>query len=215
MKQIFEGECYKVLHMPISGSKLSVATFANWEEGEKKPFGADYLAKAGYSAFHVVPVENDWYQDDEILLALNSISERIEGTTVGYGVSMGGFAALNFSSYLKLDRVVACSPQYSIDRNVVNFEWRWPAEAIRLSPFQHHYIHRLRGQNGITILYDHSHELDSQHVELIKQHVTVKSIDVPGSKHNVLGHFYQKGVLSEAVTQLLSTGGIERRLLDL
>jgi hypothetical protein len=101
---------------------------------------------------------------------------------VGYGSSMGAYAALYFAKALELHKVIACSPQFSIDSGSVSFELRWIEEAASLS-FNHTLM---TGDDDIEVimLYDPFNALDKQHVNLIRaEFPNGQDIKLPFSGH--------------------------------
>lgn len=123
-----------------SAERDLVFTFTNWA-----PPGATSLEGPGYagrflleSGFDIVAFKanrNWWFQDID-----PSIFARVEQAItqggrryrrrIGHGSSMGGYAAFQFSGALKLDRVVAYSPQFSIHEA---WEPRWAREASAIA----------------------------------------------------------------------------------
>lgn len=90
-----------------------------------------YFRNNGYACLTVDSHRNDWFLSAEtvpLMAALAGVC-RDHGEVVTYGFSMGGFAALLFSRILGASRIVAISPQYSIDRTLCPFETRWAEEA--------------------------------------------------------------------------------------
>jgi tetratricopeptide (TPR) repeat protein len=122
------------------GERDLVFTFTNWA-----PPGATSLDGLGYAGrflvdngFDVVAIKanrNWWFQDldraifDAVEQAI-ARGGRAYRRRVGYGSSMGGYAAFQFSGALKLDRVVAYSPQFSIHEA---WEPRWAREAAAIA----------------------------------------------------------------------------------
>lgn len=84
----------------------------------------------GYAHLHLQSRWNDWFINPETE-ALEAAMARFVGRydeVVAMGFSMGGYGALRFARALKVDRVMAISPQVSIDREVVPFDKRYRAE---------------------------------------------------------------------------------------
>lgn len=58
---------------------------------------------------------NDWYCGDDADLAAQSLGAVLEGTrVVTYGISMGGFAAINLAGLLNATRFLALAPQSTV-----------------------------------------------------------------------------------------------------
>ncbi|MCO5979127.1 hypothetical protein [Ideonella oryzae] len=100
-------------------SRAVVVCF-NWgkfqTEGDR--FYADELiCNLRMSAVGIVSKRPHWYLCDEWPQALAAAREAMASHVlkVGYGYSMGAYAALKHSKALGLDRVLAFSPQWSVD----------------------------------------------------------------------------------------------------
>ncbi|WP_370314191.1 alpha/beta hydrolase [Sagittula sp.] len=84
-----------------------------------------------FAHVHIQSRDNDWFINDETE-ALEAALARFVGRydeVVAMGFSMGGYGALRFARTLKVDRLLAISPQVSIDPDVVPFDRRYRAEA--------------------------------------------------------------------------------------
>ena len=116
-----------------------VVTFAEYTPTplplDRSGFGEKFLKKAGHNAFHVICRGNDWYQYPEMPAAIAELKRRCAGyaDVVTYGTSMGAYAAIRFAPHLQASRVIAISPQVSIDRRRVPFETRWAKEAAGIT----------------------------------------------------------------------------------
>ncbi|MCB1336716.1 MAG: hypothetical protein KDK10_04390 [Maritimibacter sp.] len=63
---------------------------------------------------------------EEVAARSREVARRIGATeTIALGASMGAFSALTMACHMKLDRVLAIVPQYSVDPAVVPDEDRW------------------------------------------------------------------------------------------
>jgi hypothetical protein len=137
---------------------------------ERSGFGEGFLFNYGIDAIHIVCSDNSWYQYDDIYAALDAAVGHLESyaNKVAMGWSMGGYAAVNFSEYLGVDRVIAVSPQFSADPTKVPLETRWRRDRRRIN-FRHDLIHTLtRGRRQFCSVFDDRHALDRHHVERIK-----------------------------------------------
>lgn len=81
---------------------------------------------------HVIPIGSDWYQYpdlDKLLNVILTYKEKYDDV-VCYGQSMGGYAALHTSSILKPQRVLAICPQYTIDKDKIDFNTGFEKDSI-------------------------------------------------------------------------------------
>lgn len=91
---------------------------------------------AGYTHLHLQARRNDWYVNPEteaLETVLSGFSDAF-AAAAGMGFSMGGYAALRFAAALRLDHLIAVSPQYSIAPEHVPFDRRWRASAGGFDP---------------------------------------------------------------------------------
>lgn len=75
------------------------------------------LIKYQYNVIGVMPKQKSWFPQASMIELAKAISPILEGfkNIVGYGGSMGGYAAIKYSNLLNMNRVIAFVPQYSID----------------------------------------------------------------------------------------------------
>ena len=75
------------------------------------------LEKFHFNVIGVMPKEKSWFPEASMRAMLAAIQDLIASfkIRVGYGGSMGGYAAIKYSNLLDLNRIVALVPQYSID----------------------------------------------------------------------------------------------------
>ena len=82
-------------------------------------YGGELLLRNGFDVVAFKSARNLWYQNllpETIAEVENFISSHSSQYTkrVGYGSSMGGYAVIQFSRDLKLDVVLALSPQFPV-----------------------------------------------------------------------------------------------------
>ncbi|MEQ5871292.1 alpha/beta hydrolase [Sagittula sp. NFXS13] len=130
---VFEGACLRATAFRPRRRKL-LATFRQ-RVGQPGQFddarSVMGFLRAGFSHLHLQSRENDWFinSDTEALEEqLAHFVSRYE-EVVAMGFSMGGYGALRFASVLKVQRMLAISPQVSIDRSLVAWDKRYRAEA--------------------------------------------------------------------------------------
>lgn len=192
------------LHFP---GQLVVVTFSSYadEPGlDRQGFGEAFLYTHAINAVHVVCGSNHWFQYPDIPAALAAIRAALPAHAVvaTYGLSMGGYAAINFSEALNARRVVAISPQYSVDPAKMPRERRWHAET-RAIRFIHDQIDRLQGRvDKVFLVYD-NRNTDWRHIHHIRRNVRVADIVIPFAGHPVSGFLTETGLLSGLALDLL------------
>ncbi len=187
-----------------------VVTFQSFVDAhEPRPggFGEDFLAEAGFDAIHVSSHGNAWYQYKDMAAALAVIDTAAgKARRVTYGLSMGAYAAIRFAQALRAERVVAISPQFSIDRRRVPFETRWAEFSDTLD-----FVCDWPAPAGsdtqakeieVAAIYD-PHNPDRRHVALIEQRLHVRHVPVPYGGHPVTALLQEARLLSALVLDLL------------
>lgn len=122
----------------------------------------------GMAHLHLQARWNDWYINGEteaLETALRALTARFD-RVVAMGFSMGGYAALRFAAALRLDQLIAVSPQYSIARDHVPFDRRYRDCAGGFVPDLGDLAPRGTPVGGV-ILADPFRPLDLRNAELI------------------------------------------------
>lgn len=207
--------------------------FFSWRDGLNKniaitftPFGiagAVLLDGAGYAGelllrndFDVVAfksTKNLWYQNlsQETIAAVDQfIATRATPYVkrVGYGSSMGGYAVIQFSRSLKLDVVLALSPQFEIDKS---YDQRWQAVA-KLIDFQHRIdSSAIAVDCKYFVAYDPG-TIDLCHVEKLRELIVEErlvEIPTPYSGHPAGHYLAETGLIQDLVISVLKNGTVE------
>ena len=210
-KRVFENESIAADLISIGSDKLAI-TFQPYDflGFEAKGFGENFFISLGYDVLCFKITENEWYQNASIEDMTHLAEKYLQhySSRVGYGSSMGAYAALYFAKALQLHKVIACSPQFSIVSGSVPFELRWLEEAASLS-FNHI---PMTGDDGIEVimLYDPFNELDKQHVNLIRQEFsTGQDIKLPFSGHPSISALAECEMLRHSLECLLEGKDID------
>ena len=146
----------------------------------RDPWAYRFIRDLGQSHLGIFAMRKDWYRDAEFIATLEHwAATRIPGRfghVVLTGASMGAFAAMAFAPLFPGCRVVAFSPQSTLDRALVPWEtrygmgraqdWSLPygdaASGVRAAekayvfhdpylPLDHRHIRRLAGANVVTL----------------------------------------------------------------
>lgn len=200
----------EVLRRAPHGSAIMVITFQSFFDAHEPPrggFGEVFLDANGLDAIHVISRSNAWYQyaDMPAALAVIAAAAAAATTRVTYGLSMGAYAAVRFARDVQADRVVAISPQYSIDPRTVPFEKRWAEfspEITFLWDWPSPTAERASTGPEVAAIYD-PHNRDIRHVALIAAHHPVHHILVPHGGHPVTALLTEAGMLSGLILNLI------------
>jgi len=206
LRIIHRGPRYIVRFHQANDDPWAVVSFEYWKpaptlEGE---FAAEgFFRHRGMNAFGIMAASNDWFQDDEIVQVIAAINAVAEGwRLIGYGGSMGGFAAINFFHDLHLANAVAVSPQFSIDAARAPYEPRWRAEAAAIS-FNHDKIDAIPPVTSGWAIFD-PWCVDGRHMADIQRHHRLTEIHVPLGGHDIMGILQQADVYTGMVNDMLA-----------
>ncbi|MCX8509859.1 MAG: hypothetical protein ORN49_13450, partial [Rhodobacteraceae bacterium] len=110
---------------------VSFDNLATIDEGwPRGPWLDRRLAEEGYSVLGVQSFAKDWFRQTTAPRLLRALEEtgffRAFRKVIFMGASMGGFAALNFAPLVEGARVLAFSPQSTMNKVIAPFEQRFP-----------------------------------------------------------------------------------------
>ncbi len=118
----------------IPGNHTLVVTFESERDvksdGDRFPFEYETITGAlGFSVLGVMAKERNWYRDGFVQDAFDQLSAQgffqAFGDVLFLGASMGGYGALAHASVAPKARVLAFSPQATLDRAVMPQDDRW------------------------------------------------------------------------------------------
>ncbi|MDQ1079564.1 tetratricopeptide repeat protein [Pseudoroseomonas cervicalis] len=207
---LYGSDHFRVRAVTGSASDRVVVTFAPWQSRQRldgEAFGEEYLRRIGVDAIHITCAQNEWYQNPDMQAVVGAVDGALQGRyarRIGYGSSMGAFAALAFSRALRLDDVIAISPQFSLLREVVPFETRWEQEAAALR-WHFPMAEGLSPQARLVVIYDPLHP-DARHVELLRACRPLTEMKLPFSGHPSGNFLQQTGLISPLVRALVLEG---------
>jgi hypothetical protein len=167
------------LHLEYNGPALSdllhstnprvVVAFAPFDylpPEEAEGWGSRSFAKRGIAHICVFHRAEDWHQNDDFFNAMRACRTYL-GPDIGvtaYGFSMGGYGAMLGAPALKADRVVAVSPQSSIDPRAVPFERRYGPQWAAMGGWKHDLSTTISDDTAeYIVLFDPLHRLDRKH----------------------------------------------------
>ena len=164
--------------------------------------GEGFFRHRRLNAIGIMAATNDWFQDDEILDVLAVIRAATPGhRLIGYGGSMGGYAAINFAHDLGLASLVAVIPQFSIDQARAPYETRWRDEASRIG-FRHDKIGNIPPVTAGWMVFD-PWCVDGQHARDINRFHCLGELAVPFGGHALMLMLQQADVYTNMFTDML------------
>lgn len=176
-------------------------------------YGGELLLRNDFDIVAFKSTKNLWYQNissEHIAAVEHVIAARARQYTrrVGYGSSMGGYAAIQFSRSLKLDVVLAISPQFEIDKP---YDQRWHA-AARLIDFRYRIDANAIADNcKYFVAYDPVTD-DLRHVEKLRELIgpeNLVEIPTPFSGHPAGHYLAETGLIKDLALSVLQDGTVE------
>jgi hypothetical protein len=201
-----------------AGTSATAVTFTPyWDASHPRPahgFIGRFLLAHGLNVMAFRAFRNHWYQDvtDEHLhLVRQFLDERNLRPRYGLGSSMAGYAAIQFSNALALDRVVAISPQCDV---TATWETRWPEVAH--VPFRHRISAEcVRPECRYTCVYDPHDALDARHIAELRALIpTLDEIRVEKAGHPAGHHLRAQGRFYPTLAHLLGVSYRDAADLD-
>ncbi|WP_092886128.1 hypothetical protein [Roseicitreum antarcticum] len=137
-RRVFDGAHLRAL-LCARGHRRLMVTFDHWVEG-KAGWSVAAPSKAfeenGFDQLRIQSLRNDWFINADTPAferAINQLARRYDRVHA-LGYSMGGYGAFRFAGALRLNQILAVSPQYSIHPDVVPFEKGYLTEARGFDP---------------------------------------------------------------------------------
>ncbi|WP_375288770.1 alpha/beta hydrolase [Sphingomonas sp.] len=208
MREIYRDSDLVVRMVPQGRARRWIVTFESHmmdrPEG-RRGFAEVFLATRGISAIHVLARGNHWYQYPGTPAALAAISAALADSRarriVTYGSSMGAYAAVRFASAVRATGVLAMSPQYSINRDVVPEEQRWQDEA-RDIVWQDGLEDTIRSCTPTVVVFD-PRDPDALQVARIAADTPIEAIPVRYAGHPSTAFLVQQRLVEPLLRSLL------------
>ncbi|SHE67201.1 hypothetical protein SAMN05444273_102224 [Litoreibacter ascidiaceicola] len=139
----------------------------------REPWAQKFCADREFSHLGIYAQEPTWFRDEGLIAHLEGL--RDEGFFSGFkkvafvGTSMGAFGALTFSSLAPGAKVVAFSPQTTLDAAKVPWEGRFAkGRAADWGLPYSDASEQTKSASQVYLIYDQFHEGDRKHVERLK-----------------------------------------------
>ena len=145
----------------------------NDDKVTREPWAYKYAQDAGLSHLGIMAHVSDWYRDEILQKRMQGLVDQgffdDYERVVFAGVSMGGYAALAFSSLVKGSHVVSINPQTTLNPELVPWETRYENGRRQDWTLPLGDVAKLTGKSGrVNIFYDPYHELDQKHIDRLK-----------------------------------------------
>lgn len=203
------------------GSDTLVITFQPYgvPGAERRGFGEDIIPALGCDVLCFKPLINNWYQDiatDDLKDISKSVIHAYK-RRIGYGSSMGAYALFYFANVLRIQEIVALSPQYSVDPAVAPGEDRW--DELRTIAFRHKWTEG--GNMKAHVFYDPFDKLDRWHFQCLRGIFPCgQNFSLPFSGHPTTTALVESRQLKHFITEfvagtLIPPGELKRKMKEM
>ncbi|TCB80037.1 hypothetical protein [Acinetobacter sp. ANC 4173] len=162
------------------------------------------LAKFEFNVIGIMPKEKSWFPAESMHNLFKAIEDVIAPfqKRIGYGGSMGGYAAIKYSKLLGLSRVVSLVPQFSIDPEVV--------EDSRYNMFYHAELNAnmqvqtqdIAADCEYIVVYDPYCAEDRAHFVKLEQVIPdIKVLNLPFTGHDAIAVLASSELLKDFLTR--------------
>ncbi|WP_341234997.1 alpha/beta hydrolase [uncultured Sulfitobacter sp.] len=214
---VFKGEHSDIT--AIKRSDILLVTFDNLASIDERPKDApwkpwlnDRAEALGYSILGMQSHNKDWYRRPDAaaqIKALQKLGYFEQFSRVLFvGASMGGFAALCFAHLVPKARVLAFSPQSTLNRDIAPFERRYPWPYRKFDWDTPAYLDAAEHTAAISgghILFDPHVVEDAQHAHRLSA-PKLKNVKIPFSGHTLIRTIAKSGALELLIQELAETG---------
>jgi len=200
---IFEDEHIRAIFLPGDSNTLVLSFGDLITRASGLSINAEKsLIKYQYNVIGIMPKQKSWFPQASMIELAKIISPVLQGfkNIVGYGGSMGGYAAIKYSNLLNMNRVIAFVPQYSIDPDHV--EDRRYAEffdAVANKDMQIQ-LQDVDAAREYVIVYDPYFSIDREHYLKIKELLpSLHTIHLPFTGHEALSVLASSSLLHDFI----------------
>lgn len=180
------------------------------------PWGYEFAKKLGLNVLSFTSFfESKWYRCEKFHDWLGKSSKLLSifPERIGYGGSMGGYAASAFSNPLGIDRLLLLNPISSLKRELVPWETRSFENAAKLQDWSGRFADGAETKSDGWVVYDPIFNLDSYHAKRFKN---LKKIVFPGVGHQIPKHLNYlellKPLIQSFVTNKFDSNDFYKRL---
>lgn len=200
---IFEDEHIRAIFLPGDSNTLVLSFGDLITRASGLSINAEKsLIKYQYNVIGIMPKQKSWFPQASMIELAKTISPVLQGfkNIVGYGGSMGGYAAIKYSNLLNMNRVIAFVPQYSIDPDHV--EDRRYAEFFDVVANKDMQIQLqdVDAAREYVIVYDPYFSIDREHYLKIKELLpSLHTIHLPFTGHEALSVLASSSLLHDFI----------------
>lgn len=182
---------------------------------ERNGWGSAPLLKLGVSVICMKARHRCWYTRSDAIDFFQSdwFQAQCKGKkrVILYGLSMGGFAGLVYSSFIPNSVVLALCPQTTLNvpwenrpHVVLDEDWNGPySDFNKVSAAYSH----------VYVIYSRGNAKDKRHVDRIAHHHSITALEVAGSSHHPIGPLIEVGNMSK-ILRAITEGRFSKDYFD-
>ncbi|WP_010113385.1 hypothetical protein [Acinetobacter sp. P8-3-8] len=160
------------------------------------------LMKYDYAVVGIMPKQKSWFPASSMSALLEQLQPILNQykNIVGYGGSMGGYAAIKYARSLRMNRVVAMVPQYSIDPAEVEDKRYTDFYDAELNADMRIQAHDIVADCEYIIVYDPYFENDKEHYLKIKPLIPqLHTLHLPYTGHDAIAVLANSALLHDFI----------------
>ncbi|QIO06987.1 hypothetical protein [Acinetobacter shaoyimingii] len=200
---VFEDEHIRAIYLKGSSDTLVLSFGDLITRAKGNSINAEKsLSKYEYSVIGIMPKQKSWFPAVSMLGVLAAIQPILAEfkRVVGYGGSMGGYAAIKYAKPFKMNRVVAMVPQYSInpeeveDRRYTDFYDAETNGDMRIQAAD------ISENCEYIIVYDPYFDLDREHYKKIQPLIPqLHTLHLPYTGHDAIAVLANSALLHDFI----------------
>ncbi len=170
------------------------------------------------SVLFIRDTKRSWFNGERIVEdiceAIEFNRKKLQSEVVNtLGHSMGGFGALVFPYFVKINKAVAFSPQFSVDPSIVPDERRWREHTEKISRFRVPYIERFLTDRTDYFVFHGNHHREQKQIELFQKHTQLRHYLLDNSSHNTPHAMKRAGIMRAVVQSAFEGRGRRVRIM--
>lgn len=164
-----------ICHWEIfDNSKPLLVSFENRSSAQlsypKDGWAENFCSSQKINYICVITNQTCWYLDDDIYLVAKWLSLNFHDNRVGYGGSMGAFAAANLSNIFDLSKLILLNPISSLSSNFAPFENRFKKDEHLFGSSDFYDAAETKCKAQIYMIWDRFQNQDNLHAKRFQIH---------------------------------------------
>lgn len=200
---IFEDDQIRVIFLKGTSKELVVSFGDLISRAKGLSINAEKsLVKYDYNVLGIMPKLKSWFPQVSMQNMMEHVQPILDhfDTIVGYGGSMGGYAAIKYSKLLQMSRVISFVPQFSIDPQDVEDRRYADFFDVTLNRDMRIDASDLKANAEYIIVYDPYYKEDREHYLKIRKLISnVNTLKLPFTGHEALSVLASSSLLNDFI----------------